>query len=279
MTKAMENALRNSQVKSERVDTLINQIKSSTNEQEKHMLRLQLLRYLCVNMHKLSFDAKGNPRGGKIAGIPSIDGNAMGTPFCQKMRELAKKYPELKLICGCCYACGQQEVFKVLVQMAHLRNVRILSEVEFTEDELATIYIPADLERPFCRNNEDGDTVNVTHARNLIRIAKTHICHHFGWWYKHRTVVYIALDELGKPENIELIFSVPTISAPIDRIKAMAGRYDDKVFAVFETAEEVDRAVADGFVRCNGVKCYVCGYRCYRHHDGGVLYIAEQMRK
>lgn len=279
--KNLQKAIYNSAQKDEIVEGLIHEIIHNPllTEEGRHNLRLQLLQYLSCNMHKLKFNKDGIPTGGKIAGIASIDGNAMGCGFCQEMRELAAKFPELKLICQFCYACGQQETFKTLVQMAHKRNMRILSEVEFTEDELATVDIPYDLARAFCRVNEDGDTANVIHARNIIRIMRTHPHIRFAWWYKNRSAVYSALDEMGKPENCEIVFSVPTISASIERIRKMAGRYDNKVFAVFETAEEVDEAVRQGFVKCNGVKCYVCGYSCYRHHDGGVLFIAEQMRK
>lgn len=280
MTKSMETALRNSEKKTEEVRELIAKVLDpTTSDEARHLYRLTLVQYINCKMHALSFKPDGTPKGGKIAGIPSIDGNALNTAFCQQMRKLAEEHPELRLICGMCYACSPQEIFKTLAQMAHVRNVLILSQVEFTDDELATLYIPCDLARPYCRINEDGDTVNATHARNIIRIMRTHPQINFAWWYKNRSAVYTALDEMNKPDNCRIVFSVPTVSAPIDRIRKMAGRWDDAVFAVFKTAEEVDKAVADGFVKCNGIKCFICGFRCYRPSDGGVLYIAEQMRK
>ncbi len=244
----------------------------------KHMARMQLIFMLTCNMHELKYNENGEIRGGKIAGIPSLDGHAVSCAFCSFMRDLANKFPELKIICGTCYACDAREQMKATAQIAHARNALILSSVEFTAEELAALPIPCDVSRPYCRFNEDGDVVNETHARNLLKIANTHIFIGFGLWYKNRAAVYPVLDEEGVPENVEIIFSVPRVSLKPEQILKLAGRHDNKVFAVFETDEEVDNAVNNfGFVRCNGIKCIICGFRCYKK-AGRVLFIAEKKR-
>lgn len=274
-----EKAVANAMAKTRKVEELI----AITNDKnapiiERHIARAKLVNMINCNMHKIAYDDNGDPKGGKIAGIPSIDGNAVKTPFCMAMRDLAIRFPELGLICGECYACSKRELMKSAAQIAHARNVLIFANVDFTEEELATLYIPCDIERPYCRINEDGDFCNQLHAENIIKIVKTHKNINFGTWYKNRPALYGAIDKLGKPENMEVVFSVPVISKNIESIKKLAGKHDDKVFAVFNTEEEVNAAIKAGFVKCNGVKCIICGFRCYKK-AGEVLFIAELKRK
>ena len=261
--KAIENAL----AKNALADSLIESINSpETSEQDKHMLRVSLLALLTIRMHE----------SGKIEGVSSIDSHAISNPFCECMRKNAELVPDL--VCGGCYACMAKELWKHTAQLAHLRNNLILSSVLFTDEELALISIPCDVMRPFCRINEDGDIADLTHALNILGIARTHNVIRFAVWHKNRKALYTALDMVGKPENVEIVFSVPIVSQSIDRIKAVTGRYDDKVFAVFRTEDEVSAAIAAGFVKCNGVKCMDCGFHCYRKQGEKVTYIAELLR-
>lgn len=262
-------AIENANQKTELACKLIADLKQSTSEEDKHNIRLALLSMLVCRLKE----------SGKIEGIPSIDGNAATTEFCLAMRNLAVKYPELNLVCGKCYAMSKTQLSRDIVQITHARNAMILSEVDFPEDELALVPIPATVYNPFCRVDEDGDMRNKTHALNILKLAKTHAMINFGFWYKNRHAVYAAIDEYGKPGNVELIFSVPNVSKDIDRIKASAGKYDDKVFAVFNTLEEVNLAIEKGFVRCNGIKCLNCGFHCYRKQESKVTFIAELLRK
>lgn len=274
-----EKQVANAKEKTRKVEELI---AIANNESapiiERHIARQKLVMMINCNMHVLKYDENGDVKGGKIAGIPSIDGNAVNTPFCMAMRELAMRFPELQIICGDCYACSKRELMKSAAQIAHARNVLIFANIDFTEEELATLHIPCEIDRPYCRINEDGDFYNQLHVENIIKIMKTHKAIDFGVWYKNRKAVYGAFDKLGKPENCELVFSVPNISKDIESVKKLAGRHDDKVFVVFNTEEEVNAAIKAGFVKCNGVKCILCGFRCYKKADG-VLFIAELKRK
>ena len=207
---------------------------------------------------------------GKIEGCSSIDGCA-SCEFCQQM--IAAAADNVLMICGCCYAAA--DAWKVVSWRVHSLNAYILSNELFTHEELARLQLT---ER--CRFNEDGDTVNETHARNLLRIVITHPGTWFGYWYKNQPAVSAGLAAEGYsrredlPANVRFIHSSALIGFP-----ARPTWYDDGIFTVFPDQETTAAAIAAGAWECNGRRCRACGYFCYMHkRQAEPVHIAELLR-
>lgn len=134
--------------------------------------RMQLLKILNVAYHQ----------GGKIEGIYSIDSTATNCSYCKAMRAAAKNI--IKHICNYCYDYAQEHSFKGRnVLNRHTLNMIILSAVEFTDAELATLNIIG-----LCRFNSSGDIQNNTMALNYFRIAKNNPHCKFSLWAKFENI-------------------------------------------------------------------------------------------
>lgn len=225
--------------------------------------RLELLQLVNVAYHS----------SGKIETISSIDSCA-ACAFCEKMRKAAER--NCLLICGYCYAAA--DAWKEAAWRRHNLNARILSSVLFTEAELATLNIPTFK----ARINEDGDVVNEIHARNLLRIFKTHEYVNFGFWYKNVPAVAAGLKaenittRADRPQNVRFVQSSLLIGTP-----AAPAWFSDVVFTVYPDAETTEKAIACGAYECNGRKCKECGFNCYnasKNAAPGVQHVAEVLR-
>lgn len=206
----------------------------------------------------------GKHSGGKIEGAESIDGTCH-CDFCEKMAQ----NPDF--ICAECYARGEQEQKKTSPQIRHIINAAILSGILFTLADLRLLPISAQRVR-FC---EDGDTVNETMGRNLLRIAKVNPAAAFGYWYKNRAAIKAAVKAEGKPRNVCFVQSSPIVGEPTD--------WDgiaDAIFTVYINAVEVAEAINRGAIPCNGIKCLICGWRCYKANKkgNGPAHVAELLR-
>lgn len=226
--------------------------------------RLQLLALVNIAYHN----------SGKIEGAASIDGSA-ACGFCEKMRGAATR--NVLIICGMCYAAADS--WKEAAWRRHQLNARILSSVLFTKEELARLAIPSSV----CRINEDGDTVNETHARNILRIIETHSWVTFGYWFKNDAAVAAGLKAEGVTDNAErrrrynarFVQSSVLIGFP-----ARPRWFADVVFTVWPDKETTEKAILAGAWECNGRKCAECGWNCYRARKSaeGVQHVAEYLR-
>ena len=221
-----------------------------------HFERIELLAIYQTSYHD----------SGKIEGITSCDSSCHGCTFCAKMREAAKSDPSI--ICGMCYD-AKQEDYRTTVLNRHSLNLRIMSSVLFTVEELAILPTTA-----ITRINSSGDIENTIHAQNMIRFAKAHPYSKVTIWAKNYSAVAEAFDIEGKPENMLYIASSYRIDKPIALPK-----WADNTFTVYSTKEKVAEAIANGSGECNGKKCRECGYKCYLNGWEYGQDIAELLRK
>lgn len=187
---------------------------------------------------------------GKIEDLFSCDSSCHGCEFCQKMQEAAEHNP--LHICGYCYDKAQEARW-VNVKNRHGLNMAIMASVEFTEEELATLYIAG-----ICRINSSGDTPNSIYANNMRKIAITHPFVRFALWAKNVLPVEQVFDLYGKPENLIFIQSSILIGIP-----GKMSKWADYLFTVYPDEETLQAALKAGAVECNGKKCKVCGFACY----------------
>ena len=202
-------------------------------------------RLILLSVYNVSYHDSG-----KIEGMYSCDSSCNNCTFCQKVRENMKDNPYC--ICNYCYDNAQEKRWSN-VKNRHGLQLQIMSSVDFTVDELKSLKIDF-----ICRFNSSGDIENVTHARNYIRIAYAHENVRFTLFAKNTAPVIKATDELGKPDNMIYMQSSIFIGHPCKLAK-----YFDYTFTVYATEEEVQEAVKNGAIECNGQKCKACGYKCY----------------
>jgi hypothetical protein len=226
--------------KFEREQDIVFSILAKGKENITHDDRMVLLRIYQVPFHD----------DGKIEQIFSCDSSCNNCSFCQKIRENSKNNP--LVICNYCYD-NEQESRWYNVRNRHGLQLLIMSSVEFTREELATLFI-----FNICRFNSSGDIENVTMAKNYINIAYSHPAVKFALWAKNVSPVITATDILGKPENCVYIQSSIIINKPAKKAK-----YFDYVFTVYVTEEALQKALVTGAGECNGKKCKDCGFKCY----------------
>ena len=217
--------------------------------------QFKLIRIINVAYHKT----------GKIEGITSLDGSCTCN-FCEKLRGAVEI--DKTIICGLCYAA--RDAYKEAAWRRHQLNARILSSVLFDEMALTALAIST----IYGRINGDGDIVNATHARNVLRAIRVHKMTRFGFWYKNVPAVRAGILAEGKPVNVTFVQS----SVHIGKADKPA-EFTDIVFTVYPTYESLQAAIDAGAVQCNGRKCMTC-LACY-NGDGngnGVRYVAEYLR-
>jgi len=226
-----------------------------------------LLSYINVAFHS----------SGKIEGCYSVDGSA-GCDFCARMRAAADD--NILIICGCCYAAADS--YKEFSWRRHSLNARILSTVLFTVEQLKTLYsFPAGA---LVRINEDGDTVNAIHARNILRLFEAFPRCCFGYWYKNSAAVAAGLQAEGVTDRAEKLRRYGNArfihSSLLIGFRASVLWFDDATFTVYPDAETTAAAIKAGAHACNGRRCRACNYFCYTpENNGGVVPdIAEYLR-
>ena len=203
-------------------------------------------RFTLLNIYNVSYHESG-----KIEGVFSFDSSATNCGFCQAMRELAKLNPGT-VICEFCYDYDQEK-YRYAALNRHTLNMIIMSTIEFSVDELATL--PAGYR---IRVNSSGDATNEIYARNMLKLGYAFLNSKVAIWTKNSGVYIAACRAIGKPQNVKLIKS----SIYIDKPEELP-EFFDYVFTVYFDKEKVAAALANGGSECNGKKCRDCGYKCY----------------
>lgn len=198
---------------------------------------------------------------GKIEGLFSLDTDCSNNDFCPMMQ--ASENPAC--ICNYCYTKNMWDAAK----FAHHIIGMIISQVDFSREELSFLAVPADK----LRINSDGELINHVHAVNIIRIAYTHPMTRVVDWTKRPVIMDAAIKQEGKPENLICGISSPIVNRPL----SPSFPWVDFVFTVY-TPAGMRAALARGEHECNGRKCMECGFHCYAHHAGGPVFVAEALR-
>ena len=202
---------------------------------------------------------------GKIEGLFSLDVACSNSDFCPRMQQCGNP----AVICSHCYT---KKMF-ALPRMAHHVTGTILSEMLFTVEELRYVTVPG----IYLRIDSDGELINLTHARNVIRLAKAHPeTAAITPWTKRPEILDEAIRLEGKPENLICGISSILINRPADPARYW---WADFIFTVYTPAGMIE-ALKRGEHDCNGKKCQHCGFYCYKRHDtsAGPVRVAEALR-
>jgi hypothetical protein len=174
-----------------------------------------------------------------MAGMQSL--SSANPPSC--LERAAKKQGP----CGDCYDLLMKRRYKNL-NPAHARNSDAMVNVPLPSAALPRV------NASFFRLNAGGELWNVTHAINMLRIARHNPYTNFALWTHEPKLVIEAIKKEGKPDNITLIYSSQNYNKR-DKLP----RFFDKTFTVF-TKDFINSNDVD--INCGARKCFDC-LKCY----------------
>mgnify|MGYP002603753768 FL=1 len=131
---------------------------------------------------------------GKMNGIPTITTSMLCNPICEQRAK------DETSVCAHCYAKRGLAIYPA-ARNRYAENTKILSSHDLEVYELPV------LNSRIARFESHGDLVNVTHAKNYIRIARANPWCTIALWTKNAAFMDKAIKELGKPDNLICVYS------------------------------------------------------------------------
>lgn len=191
---------------------------------------------------------------GKMYGIPSVSTSVLENPICQKRRE------DPNSICSRCFAANTAARYSSLA--ANLKSNLELLTGEILPADVLPRFIP-ELAN-IVRFESFGDLANVNQATNYLNIARVNPGVHFALWTKNIGFLAKAVETVGKPENIRVIYSSPIINQPID-VETTKRAYGciDAVFTVYDKKHVAENNTE---INCGAKSCITCR-NCYDRPD------------
>ena len=189
---------------------------------------------------------------GKMTGIPSISTSCLVNPIC------IKRMQDGESVCCHCFAAATLDRYTACGQHAENNFYLLNSEV------LPLEMLPKFPNVAIVRIESFGDVASVTQAINYINIAKVNPLVTFGAWTKNANLWNKAIQEVGKPENLSLVYSSFKLNnpAPAAEYFTKDGENNfDHVFTVYDVP--TCEFYGPGFVNCGARDCASCR-RCYR---------------
>lgn len=191
---------------------------------------------------------------GKMAGIPSISTSVLDNPICKKRR--AQK----DSICSKCFAASTAARYSSLAKNLS-SNLELLTG-EILPDDVLPRFIP-ELAN-IVRFESFGDLAHVNQAINYLNIARVNPGVRFAIWTKNIGILAAAVERVGKPGNIRIIYSAPIINQAIDVEKTKSTF--PAVDAVFTVYDKKHVAANDIDINCGAKSCITCR-NCYDRPD------------
>lgn len=191
---------------------------------------------------------------GKMYGIPSISTSVLDNPICQKRRNQENS------ICKKCFAASTAARYKSLSKNLS-SNLELLTG-EILPENMLPVFIPE--LASIVRFESFGDLANVNQAINYLNIAKANPCVKFALWTKNIGFLAKAVETVGKPENIRVIYSSPIINQAIDVEKTK--RAFPSIDAVFTVYDKKYIQENETEINCGAKSCITCR-NCYDRPD------------
>lgn len=191
---------------------------------------------------------------GKMQGIPSISTSVLDNPICQKRRQ------QKDSICAGCFAANTAARYSSLAKNLS-SNLELLSS-EILPPDVLPRFIPE--LASIVRFESFGDLANVNQAVNYLNIARMNPGVRFAIWTKNIAILAQAVDMVGKPENIRIIFSSPMVNnaVSVDKIQSIFPCVD----AVFTVYDKKHIAENNTEINCGAKSCITCR-NCYDKSD------------
>ncbi len=125
-------------------------------------------------------------------------------------------------------------------------------------------YLPRFMPSEIIRFHSYGELANENHARNFFNIADASPKTVFTIWTKRYKLIQKVIEKIGKPANLILIYSNPSIDT-----SSVLPKYFDKTFNV-----KSKKSTAE--IHCGKRKCIEC-MKCYILGDGTTV-INEKLK-
>ena len=191
---------------------------------------------------------------GKMTGLPSISTSVLENPICQKRRQ------DKNSICAKCFAASTAARYSSLAK-------NLASNLELLTGEI----LPADVLPRFIpelsnivRFESFGDLASVNQAINYLNIARVNPGVRFAIWTKNIGFLARAVETVGKPENVRVIYSSPIINQAINVEKTQQSfPCIDAVFTVYDKKHVAENNVD---INCGAKSCITCR-NCYDRPD------------
>ena len=198
---------------------------------------------------------------GKMAKVRAMSTYAGDNPSCMSLMKCADN------VCSHCYAYKQVESGVYPAQRTCLeRNGKALSShlLDVVPDLTKLKY------HEIFRLESHGDVINVTNARNYIRIVRANPSIKFAAFTKRPLIWKAALEkEGGKPSNLNLVYSSPKLNKSMTNIREKFPFFD-VVFTVYEKGVDTG---SDFPCSCGPESCNKCRF-CYTKSGN----VAEKLR-
>jgi len=195
---------------------------------------------------------------GKMQGIPAITTSMAENPVC-KARSQNKDS-----ICAHCYARKGLAMYKN-ARERYTENTKMLSSHDLESYETPVI------NNIIARFETHGDLVNVTHAKNYLRICYANPWCTFSIWTKNPAFMDKAIQEMGKPSNLICILSSEKVNAVHNNYKKW--KWVDKVFTVYDKNFINENGID---INCGAKSCVTCR-KCYTKTDSD-FFIREVLK-
>ena len=204
---------------------------------------------------KLShYNLKLTEHTGKLKGLESLS-------TLKTINQLCLHYSQIGG--AVCFHCYVNKYLKMYSQLEYslLYNTLILKYTELQPQQLLNI------NAKYFRFESFSDLHNMTHLKNLIKIAKYNNGVNFGLWSKNYNLILSYLKNYKMPKNINLIISSIFLNGVISEnycnrlLKTGNIKKEQlKVFTVYDKKTiEHDNII----INCGGKSCLNCGL-CYR---------------
>ena len=188
---------------------------------------------------------------GKMEGIPSISTSCLVNPICKARMENGES------VCAHCFAAATLSRYTACGQ--HAENNFHLLNAEVLPLEM----LPRFRNVAIVRIESFGDVASVEQVINYINIAKVNPYITFAAWTKNAWLWNEAIEKVGKPENLSLVYSSFRLNTPAEAkeyfTKDGANNFDH-VFTVYD--KPTCSFYGEGFVNCGARDCASCR-RCY----------------
>lgn len=168
---------------------------------------------------------------GKLDGIPATCTDTTSNSFCQKMQKTDS-------ICASCYSQAMLTGMRKNCKPLWKKHLKILSK-PMTVDSIPST------NAKYARFQAHGELTNVQNAINLLIIAEKNPRTTFAFFTKRYKLAQKAIEQVGKPDNVIMIYSSPSV----DR-RSRLPKYFDKTFTTYSDK--------NGKYVCKGKKCLQC---------------------
>lgn len=178
---------------------------------------------------------------GKLKGIPALNTSPLNNNYCKAMSKKENS------ICNSCYSINMLKTFRKMCDAPFQRYGEFLSKKVHPSE-----YLPKPPNALYVRFSAHGELINLNHTINLFKICNSTLKTTFTLWTKRKSLVWKAINKIGKPENLILIYSELDIDG-----NSKLPKHFDKVFVV--------QSKKNNKTNCFG-SCIDC-LKCYTKED------------